>query len=137
MRILMFSWLMALTCIALSVPALAGRFDTSAYECEQISSKDYGVKCAVKYIDGMGQTLLIRVHRKATDPEERGKRIKYIIGYTIHNFLASGGTFIMMRTTNREGRILERSCSRIKGRDTESCHDWHPVEGKSQLSFMD
>lgn len=118
-------------------PALSGRFDATAYECEQIRPERDGIRCAVKSIDGMGDTLLIRVHARPTDPEERVKRTKYFIRRTIHNFLASGGTWIMMRTTGSNGVALERVCSRIRGQNTEHCNDWQPAPKSSQLSFLD
>lgn len=131
-----FAVLLALICVS-SAPALAGRFDMTAYECEQMTPARDGVRCAVKYIDGMGSTLLIRIHTRATAPEDQRKRTMYNVGRTIHNFLASGGTWIMMRTTRKDGQVIERVCSRIRGGDSESCRDWHPAEKGSQLKFLD
>lgn len=116
--------------IALSVAfsANAGQFSITEYECGQMDEKRDGVKCAVRDIDGMGNTLLIRVtRRQASDPPERHDRVKYLVATTIHNFIASGGIWIRMRSTDKNGRVLERTCSKVKHGYSEHCGEWYPV----------
>ena len=113
--------------VVVAFPAAGGGLDQSQYECDQMTAKRDGIWCAVRRIDGMGETLLIRIHRKSTDPAEERRRTKYLVGRTIQNFLARGGIWITMRTTDRAGRVLERACSKVKGRMAEHCGTWRPV----------
>jgi hypothetical protein len=116
--------------LSVAASANAGQFSITEHECGQMNEKRDGVKCAVRDIDGMGYTLLIRVtRRQANDPPERHNRVKYMVATTIHNFLASGGIWIKMRSTDKNGRLLERVCSKIKHGNREQCGEWFPVNG--------
>lgn len=123
-----FGVIAAACLVGISLPANAGRFNVTEYECSQMNVQRDGIKCAVRYLDGMGDTLMIRIHGKPDEPKEKLARRKYMISVTIQNFLASGGTWIMMRTNRKDGQLMERVCSRRKGGTRESCHEWYPVK---------
>ncbi len=112
-------------CIAST--ATAGRFSTTEYECSQMDKERDGMKCTVRY-DEYGGTLLMFIHRKRSDPEAQRARTKYVIGTTIHNFLASGGIYITQRVIAPDGRLVERICNKIKRGRGEHCREWYPVE---------
>lgn len=88
-----------------------------------------GIRCAVINLgDGMGQTLFIRVHTTADAPEDLRKRTSYMIGRTIHNFLAVGGIYIQQRARLKDGSLRERACARVKRKNFEHCNDWTKPE---------
>lgn len=121
-----------------SSTAFAGRFDVLQYECEEMESNKEGIRCAVVYIDGMGRTLLIRIISKTTNPDANwDRRVKYLIGRTIQNFLAMGGVYIKMRAINPEGQLMERYCTKIKRwkRLAEHCNPWHPADMKDEIRW--
>lgn len=99
-------------------PTVAGGFYPIQYECDQLVPKRDGLWCTVKDMGWYGQTLLIRLHTNDQSPLELRKRAKYLVERTVHNFLAMGGVWIIMRHTNRE-----IAC---KKRYPGGCGGWHP-----------
>jgi hypothetical protein len=110
----------------LSTASVAG---STAGLCGQLTAEQDGVKCRVSDIDGLGSTLLIRVHARTGDDEARVARAKAATRQAIDAFLAEGGVFIKMRTTRPDGVEVERTCSKVKGRKSEHCGEWSPVKG--------
>lgn len=108
--------------------ALSSSFRTTDYECSHIDPKRDGIKCAVKNMgESYGETLQIMILIRYNSPKEMQDRVKYMLGTTIHNFLAEGGTWIKIRRVSKKGFEEERTCSRIKGTTRENCGDWLPV----------
>ncbi|MCK9389863.1 MAG: hypothetical protein M0Q22_15920, partial [Sulfuritalea sp.] len=106
----------------------ASSFKTTDYECAQMKPVRDGIKCAVKDLgESYGETLLIFIHAKHTAPKALRDRADYLVGVTIHNFLADGGTWIKIRRYSKTGIEEERTCSRIKGTAKENCGDWMPI----------
>ncbi len=121
--------IIAVLVLCAAIPAAyPSQFTATEQGCSQMDAERDGIKCAVRYIDGLGDTLMIRVHGKAGDPQEKRDRTKQAISTTIHNFLASGGIWIKMRTTRMDGQLVERQCSKIKHGKREQCGEWYPVE---------
>ena len=117
-----------LMALFLAGPAIAGRFDVIRYECDEFKQNREAVRCAAPLNNGQ-PLLLIRILPRASSPKNK-KRALYLIDRTIFKFQAMGGRFFKMRTINKEGVAIERTCSAGKGRRFGvACHDWHPVEG--------
>ncbi|OHC68617.1 MAG: hypothetical protein A3H93_09140 [Rhodocyclales bacterium RIFCSPLOWO2_02_FULL_63_24] len=97
--------------------------------CDGVSAERDGIACKVAFIDGMGNTLMIKVLTKKADSAERVAAAKGATRRVIDSFLLQGGVFIRMRTTRPDGAEVERTCSKVKGRKTEHCGEWAPAVG--------
>lgn len=117
-----------IACIALAFSGAAFAGSTSAY-CGAVTPAQDGIGCKVAYIDGLGDTLLIKLHTKKTDNAARIAKAKAATQRAIDTFLAEGGVFIKMRTTRADGTEVERTCSKVKGKKTEHCGEWAAVKG--------
>jgi hypothetical protein len=123
----MKSTILALTLLLAAAGASAAQFDITRHECAQMDPARDGIKCSVAWQQNYGNVLRIRVVGLSDDPQDKKDRTKYAIDKTIHNWLAQGGVWIFMRTTKRDGQQMERICSRIKGKQTEHCKPWYPI----------
>ncbi|MDO8933048.1 MAG: hypothetical protein Q7U97_11680 [Rhodocyclaceae bacterium] len=97
--------------------------------CGGFTAEQDGIRCKVAYIDGLGDTLLIRVHTGKGDSAERIAVAKAATRRAIDTFLRQGGIFIKMRTTRADGIEVERTCSKVKRGRGEHCGEWAPVAG--------
>jgi hypothetical protein len=113
---------------AVLVAAPASAAGSTAALCDAMNADHDGIRCRVSNIDGLGSTLLIRVHARKGDEEKRIARAKIATRQAIDTFIAEGGVYIKMRTTRPDGVEVERTCSKIKGRKSEHCGEWTPVK---------
>lgn len=112
--------------VVFSTAAFAG---STASLCTQMSAERDGIRCRVSDIDGLGSTLLIKIHARKGDDEARVSRAKAATRQAIDTFIAEGGVFIKMRTVRSDGTEVERTCSKVTGRKSEHCGEWAPVKG--------
>lgn len=117
-----------LACVVALVSASAIAGSTAAL-CDGMTAERDGIRCRVSDIDGLGSTLLIKVHARKGDDEARVARAKTATRQAIDTFIAEGGVFIKMRTTRPDGVEVERTCSKVKGKKSEHCGEWLPVKG--------
>ncbi len=103
-------------------------FTAVQYECSQVDPAKDGIRCAVANIDGMGATLLIRIHSRENSPAQVRARTKYMLRKVMDSFMYVGGTFIVQRVNLPTGQARDRTCSRSRRRVTEQCEDWDKAD---------
>lgn len=124
---------------ALAASAHAGDPTVIVYECEQMNPARDGIRCGIN-----GGIFFIRIDSREDSPVELKKRTKYMVARMSQNFLATGGRYIEMRITTKDGKIKERTCSRTVARTNsvmgpkfinwEGCREWHdPDPGQAHL----
>ncbi len=125
--------------VILSLSALAAEasdFAAVEYECAQTKASADGLRCRVVNIDGMGATLLIYIHSKVSSPAAAQAHTKYMLRRTMSLHLAAGGRFIIQRVRDPKGKIVERTCSRGKGRLQEQCQNWDKPDPDASLDAL-
>jgi hypothetical protein len=124
-RLLLALALLLASCLA--APAGAGTEEYMNAYCAAIDEKRDGIRCDVTYIDGIGQTLRIRITAPDPAPQAQRNRTMLAIGAVFQTFHGRGGRHTIMRRHDPKGVLLERHCTRPVGRPTEHCADWYPV----------
>lgn len=115
--------------VALLVSSAVFAGSSVAHLCGQMTAEQNGIRCRVSDIDGLGATLLIKIHVKKSDEATFIAKVQAATRQAIDTFLAEGGVFIKMRTVRQDGVEVERTCSKVKGKKTEHCGEWEPVRG--------
>ena len=114
--------------VGLVISGAVGAAISSDGICGGLTERD-GISCTVKYVEGSGNTLYVRINVKKADGQDRVSAAKAATRRVVDAFLQSGGIFIEMRQKRADGVEIERYCSKVKGRKTEHCEPWVPVKG--------